>query len=93
MQTLKEAIKDKKTLFVDVRTPQEYASGHINSAVNIPLDQLMGRMEELQHAEGPIVLYCRSGNRSGMAQLLLQAQGFRNLFNGGGLDELSHLMN
>lgn len=93
MQTLSEVIKDKKTLFVDVRTPQEYASGHIASAVNIPLDQLMGRMDELKHAEGPIVLYCRSGNRSGMAQLLLQAQGFRNLHNGGGLDDLRHLLN
>ena len=93
MQTLKDVIKDRKTLFVDVRTPQEYASGHIASAVNIPLDQIMGRMDELKKAEGPIVLYCRSGNRSGMAQLLLQAQGFRNLHNGGGLDDLSHLMN
>lgn len=92
MQLLNDIITDKDTVFVDVRTPQEFASGHVDAAINIPLDQLMHRLDAFKDFTGPIVLYCRSGNRSGMAQLLLQAQGFRNLYNGGGLDDLSHLL-
>jgi phage shock protein E len=93
MQSLKEIVQDKKAVFVDVRTPQEFNEGHIPSALNIPLDQIMGRLDELEGVEGPVVLYCRSGNRSGMALHILQAEGFKNLYNGGGIDDLRYLLN
>lgn len=64
-------------LLVDVRTPEEYAGGHIDGAVNIPLQELEQRVHEL----GPdksraIVVYCRSGNRSAQARRFLEGHGF-----------------
>lgn len=93
MQSLKEIVQDRKAVFVDVRTAQEFGEDHIPSALNIPLDQIMGRLDELEGLEGPIVLYCRSGNRSGMALHILQAEGFKNLYNGGSIDDLRYLLN
>ena len=78
---------DKATV-VDVRTPQEYAQNHFPGAINIPLDQLQQRLQEFKKMESPIVAYCRSGNRSGMAVSLLKQNGIKEVYNGGGLDEL-----
>lgn len=61
---------------IDVRTPSEFAAGHIPGALNIPLQQLDSRLTELQPTDRPVVLYCRSGNRSGSAARLLKNAGF-----------------
>ena len=61
---------------VDVRTAQEFATGHIPGAVNIPVQELGRRMEELGAKERPIVVYCRSGNRSGSAARMLRSAGY-----------------
>lgn len=60
---------------VDVRTPGEFAEGHLQGARNIPLDALAGSLGELSK-DKPLALYCRSGNRSGTALRLVRAQGF-----------------
>lgn len=60
---------------VDVRTASEFAAGHAPHTVNIPLDQLGGRVKELDKAR-PVILCCASGSRSAMATSLLKAQGF-----------------
>jgi rhodanese-related sulfurtransferase len=61
---------------VDVREQEEWESGRIEGAVHIPLNDLLsGRMEELS-PDRPVVAYCRSGNRSEVAKLMLQARGF-----------------
>jgi phage shock protein E len=93
MKTLKEAVKESETVFVDVRTKAEFNSGHIPGAKNIPLDELMGRLDELDGISGPLVLYCRSGNRSGMALHMLREAGWDNLYNGGGIDDVKYLLN
>lgn len=61
---------------VDVRTPDEFAAGHIPGAINIPLQQLDSRLGELQPKDTAVVLYCRSGHRSGNAARLLKSNGF-----------------
>lgn len=69
---------------VDVREPEEFAAGHIPGAVNMPLSQFTATFARLPRAE-EIVLVCRSGNRSGMAQGFLRQQGYtgtRNLVGG-----------
>lgn len=73
-------VKDGAKL-VDVRTPSEYGGGHIEGAINIPLNELGGRMSELGDKAGPIVVYCRSGGRSGKAKQQLQAEGFSAVYN------------
>jgi phage shock protein E len=73
---------------VDVRTPEEYAGEHFPNAINIPLDQVARRINEFKEMRKPIVAYCRSGNRSGMAVSILKQNGITDALNGGGLEDL-----
>jgi rhodanese-related sulfurtransferase len=68
------------TFVLDVRTPEEYAAGHVPNATNIPHDQIAARMAELEsHKGSPIVVYCKSGKRAGIAAEALSKAGFTNL--------------
>lgn len=92
--TLKEIIKDPTTKFVDVRTNAEFRTGHIDGAVNIPLDQVQYRYREIGGLDKtPVVLYCRTGNRSGEAVAYLRRKGFSNVHNGGGLEDVRFYLN
>ncbi len=63
---------------VDVRTPGEYAQGHVAGTVNIPLDQLSGHMSELEpHKQDDIWVICASGHRSGIASEQLAKAGYK----------------
>ena len=62
---------------VDVREPYEWEAGHIDGAIHIPLaDVMAGREQGTLSTDRPVVLVCRSGNRSELATLMLQARGF-----------------
>ena len=66
-------------LFVlDVRTPQEYAAGHVPGAVNVPQEQLASRLAEVPK-DKDVVIYCRSGRRSALAADVLAANGYTRL--------------
>jgi rhodanese-related sulfurtransferase len=65
---------------VDVRTASEFAAGHVPGAVNIPYDQLGRRAGELGPASTPLLLYCRTGRRSGIAVATLNEKGFARLY-------------
>ncbi len=80
-------------LIVDVRTPEEFQNGHFPGAVNIPVDQVENRLGEFGAREKPVVVYCRSGNRSGRAQKLLISKGWVDVTNGGALSEMLRLSN
>jgi len=75
-------------LIVDVRTPEEFAGGAYPQAVNIPLDELPGRMDELGARDRVITVYCASGARSAYAARILGQNGFSNVTNGGGLMQM-----
>ena len=76
-------------LLVDVRTPAEYAQGHLENALLIPHDQIAARAAELGDDKArPIVLYCRSGNRSSQAKKALEGLGFTDVRNAGGYEGL-----
>lgn len=75
-------IEESKPLILDVRTPNEYHSGHIEGAKLIPLQQLEDRLSEIEkHSNEPILVYCRSGNRSTVASEILIRNGFKKLYN------------
>ncbi|HVL66597.1 MAG TPA: rhodanese-like domain-containing protein [Vicinamibacterales bacterium] len=76
-------------LYVDVRTPAEHSEGHVAGSILIPHDQIEQRWQELsEYTHKPIVLYCRTGRRSGLALDVLKNKGFTNVRNGGGLQTL-----
>jgi rhodanese-related sulfurtransferase len=62
---------------VDVREPYEWEAGHIDGAVHIPLNQLMAGAGQDLDTSRPVVAVCRSGNRSELAALMLQARGYQ----------------
>jgi len=76
-------------VIIDVRTPQEFASGHIAGAINIPHERISESVAGLKGITktSPVLLYCRSGKRSGIAKSALERQGFTHVINGGSLDE------
>ena len=79
----KDKLSDKKYLFlVDVRTEEEFAQGSVEGAVNIPLSVLEQEFSQFKNREN-IVVFCRSGARSGNAKLILESNGFKNVINGG----------
>jgi rhodanese-related sulfurtransferase len=67
-------------LFLDVRTPGEYANGHVPGAKNIPLQTLAERLAEVPK-DGKVFVYCESGARSTRATKMLVDAGFKNIIN------------
>lgn len=85
-----EKIIENGALVVDVRTVEEYEQGHIPGSLNIPLDKINKAMEWLQK-DIPVVLVCASGSRSGQAKMILEANGFEKVYNGGSWDSLGDI--
>jgi phage shock protein E len=72
---------------VDVRSPDEYRDGSYPGAVNIPLQLLASRLGEIPK-DKPVVLFCASGARSGMAARQLKQAGYPDVVNAGGLGDM-----
>ena len=79
---IEEMIKNNQGTIVDVRTPAEFNGGSVAGALNFPLNEIPLRMEELDALKKPLILCCRSGNRSGQAQHFLSNKGIE-CYNGG----------
>jgi len=83
------AMQAPHSLLIDVRTAEEFASGALPGAVRIGHEEIAAQISQLApDKDTPIVLYCRSGRRSDIAEQSLRAMGYRNLINAGGYDEL-----
>ena len=93
MTTLNEILKSKDTVVVDVRSPLEYQQEHIEGARNIPVEKINDHIRDLKELHKPIVVYCRSGARSGMALGILQQHGLASVYNGGGIEHMKTLIN
>lgn len=74
-------------IVVDVRSPGEFASGHLEGSINIPLQSIGNKANELKKKNKPVILCCASGMRSGSATSLLKAQGVECM-NGGSWSSL-----
>jgi phage shock protein E len=77
-----------KEVVIDVRTEQEFQAGHIQGALLIPHDQIAQKIANAKISKDDhVVLYCRSGRRSGMALDTLKGLGFSNVENYGSLEQ------
>lgn len=89
---LAKQLVDAGALLLDVRTPDEFASGHIDGAINIDHTEVSSRIAEIRELQGgdlhkPVVVYCRSGRRSGIAKQILEDAGFDRVTNLGGIGD------
>jgi phage shock protein E len=86
IEEARDMVHDSGVLLLDVRTPSEYAMGHIKGAKLIPVDELADRAGEIADCkERPVLVYCHSGNRSATAAMILKNKEFsmvRNLRGG-----------
>lgn len=81
-----EALKmyrvNKDVLLIDVRSPQEFLEGHLNGAINNPLDQIQRNISNVvKNKEQTIILYCQYGTRSKKAQQILKKLGYTKVYN------------
>lgn len=81
MENIQDVVKNGAFL-VDVRTPSEFEDGHAKGTINIPLDEIEANLDRFKDKEN-IVVFCRSGGRSAHAKMILEQNGFKNVYNAG----------
>ncbi|GAA1470295.1 rhodanese-like domain-containing protein [Microbacterium thalassium] len=80
----------EETVVIDVRTPGEYAGGHLEGAVNVNLQSPTFQEDILEYdLDGEYVVYCQSGNRSSQAVAYMDQAGFEDVTDAGGVSEAS----
>lgn len=89
-EELKNIIKNG-ALLVDVRSKSEFEQGSVKGAINIPLDTIQNQITKFKNKEH-IVVFCRSGMRSGQAKSTLNKNGFANVTNGGTWQNVAKLL-
>ncbi|MDY3339098.1 rhodanese-like domain-containing protein [Riemerella anatipestifer] len=90
---IEEVLKSGNYHLIDVREPMELEmDGNIEAAKNIPLGELEDRKEEVTSLDGNVILFCRSGNRSGRAVEYFKSLGLTNVYNGGGYADLKEVL-
>lgn len=83
-------MQNKQTI-IDVRSYGEFMGGHVAGSINIPLQEIQQRVDEIKSLPQPIILCCASGNRSGQAMMFLRNQGI-DCENGGSWLSVNHAM-
>ncbi len=76
-------------VIVDVRSADEYRSGHVKGSINIPLDRIQDQLKKIDKSK-PVITCCRSGARSGMAADMLKRHGY-DVYNGGPWTSVNNL--
>lgn len=79
---IEQIVKENRGTIVDVRTPGEFMGGNVGGSINIPLQEIQKRVDELKNLKQPLILCCASGGRSGQATSFLSQQGIE-CYNGG----------
>ncbi|SIT97283.1 Rhodanese-related sulfurtransferase [Epilithonimonas bovis DSM 19482] len=91
--SLEDVLKAGNYHLIDVREPLELEmDGNIEEAQNIPLGELEDRKQEVFNLAGPIVFFCRSGNRSGKAVDYFKSEGLTEVYNGGGYKDIKETL-
>ena len=84
--------KMEKINLIDVRTPDEFNAGSVPNAINIPLNEVVNRLDELKRLQ-PMLVFCAAGVRSQKAIDFLIANGVKQVENGGGLLDVNNRFN
>ena len=82
-------IEQNSSVLLDVRTPQEYAAGHLADSRNMALGDGFAAAVEVLPRTGTYVVYCASGNRSAQAATIMAGLGFTDVVDAGGLTDLA----
>ena len=85
-------IIEQGAFLVDVRTPGEFASGHVRGSVNIPLNTIPAQLSKFKNKKN-IIVFCLSGGRSSQAKSILEQNGFTNVINGGTWNHVNQYVN
>ncbi len=85
-------LKKNGAQIIDVRTPGEFKSGHIQGSINIPLQSLSVSLSKIKR-DKPVITCCASGMRSASAKNILKSAGFTEVYNGGGWNSLKTKLN
>ena len=89
--TIANEVAKNSAVLLDVRTAEEYASGHFAGAVNLDVEDIRaGKLPDSAKTQ-PLYLYCRSGNRSAQATELLKTAGYTTITDLGGLDDVKSI--
>ncbi|MDR2121931.1 MAG: rhodanese-like domain-containing protein [Flavobacteriaceae bacterium] len=90
---LKELLKNPLATLLDVREEEELKDEKsIPGAVSIPMKEIPFRLEEIRELSSPLIIFCRSGNRSRSVVGYLKSQGFTNLYDGGSFKRIIELL-
>lgn len=87
--TIKKIVREKQGTLIDVRTPEEFKGDNVAGSINIPLQEIPERINELKALREPLILFCASGNRSGQAEHYLKQLGIE-CHNGGSWLDIRH---
>ncbi|MEY5049827.1 MAG: hypothetical protein RLZZ175_3186 [Bacteroidota bacterium] len=85
---IEKLIKEQNAKVIDVRSQGEFMSGNVQGSINIPLQEIPQRIEDIKALNSPVILCCASGNRSGQAHHYLSQQGIE-CYNGGSWYEVN----
>lgn len=91
MNDLKKILAMSNVNLIDVRTVNEFQSGSVANAINIPMSEVTSRLEEMRELE-PMVVFCKSGNRSGQVEAYLKQNGVKEIANGGGWLDINKVL-
>tara|TARA_B110000046_G_scaffold169873_1_gene189339 strand:+ start:273 stop:551 length:279 start_codon:yes stop_codon:yes gene_type:complete len=91
MKEIQDLIKSGATI-VDVRSREEFEQGHVTSSVNIPLNEVVARIDQFKSIEQPFLVCCLSGGRSEQATEYLQSMNIKCL-NAGGWQQVKSWLN
>jgi phage shock protein E len=89
--TIAQIMKEGRYSLVDVRSNQEFVAAHLPGAIHIPMNALQFNLSLIHELPRPIIVYCHSGYRSGIAVEFMQQHNIEGAINGGGLSQLMHL--
>ncbi|MBY0477349.1 MAG: rhodanese-like domain-containing protein [Chitinophagaceae bacterium] len=87
-----KALQQQGAVILDVRTAGEFNSGHINGAINIPVDRISSSINDIKKKGKPVITCCASGMRSGSATSVLKQAGIE-VYNGGSWVSLNNKLN